>query len=70
MDEKEAVRVGESDFAIVLDIREPVGALMIGSQAFVKTNEKKAYVGFSGNPEHTAACFSELGHATRNPNRP
>lgn len=40
MDAKEAVRIGEKDFANILDIRDPRGALMIASQAFLTTSGK------------------------------
>jgi transposase-like protein len=40
MDEKEAVRVGDLDRANILNVRDPVGALMIASRAFVTTTEK------------------------------
>ena len=41
IDAKEAVRVGESDFANILDVRDPAGALMISSQAFLTTSKKR-----------------------------
>lgn len=41
MDGKEAVRLGDSEYVTVLDIRDPAGALMIASQAFVTTTEKR-----------------------------
>lgn len=37
MDAKEAVRIGEKEYANILDIRDPVGALIIASQAFLTT---------------------------------
>jgi hypothetical protein len=40
IDEKEAVRVGDQDRANILNVRDPVGALMIASRAFVTTTEK------------------------------
>lgn len=40
IDAKEAVRIGESDFANILDVRDPVGALMIASQAFLTTSKQ------------------------------
>jgi hypothetical protein len=41
MDSKEAVPVGGSDVATILNVRDPVGALMIASRAFVTTTEKR-----------------------------
>jgi hypothetical protein len=40
IDAKEAVRLGEHDFANILDVRDPAGALMIASQAFLTTSNK------------------------------
>lgn len=40
MDGKEKVPVSEDDVATILNIRDPVGALMIASRAFVTTTEK------------------------------
>jgi transposase-like protein len=40
MDGKEKVPVGDDDVATVLNVRDPVGALMIASRAFVTTTEK------------------------------
>jgi transposase-like protein len=40
IDAKEAVRIGENDFANILDVRDPAGALMIASQAFLTTSKK------------------------------
>jgi hypothetical protein len=40
IDEKEAVRVGDRGRVNILNVRDPVGALMITSRAFVKTTEK------------------------------
>lgn len=40
IDEKEAVRVGDRDRANILNVRDPVGALMIASRAFLTTTEK------------------------------
>lgn len=40
IDEKEAVRVGDREWANILNIRDPVGALMIASRAFLTTTEK------------------------------
>lgn len=39
IDAKEAIRIGEHDFANVLDVRDPAGALMIASQAFLTTSK-------------------------------
>lgn len=41
MDGQEAIRVGDTDVATILNIRDPVGALMIASRAFVVTTEKR-----------------------------
>ena len=40
MDGKEAIPLGDEDKVTVLDIRDPKGALMIGSKASVTTTEK------------------------------
>lgn len=40
MDAKEAVKLGEGDYANILDIRDPAGALMIASQAFLTTSQQ------------------------------
>lgn len=40
MDGKETVPLGDQDVATILNIRDPVGALMISSQAIVTTTEK------------------------------
>ena len=40
MDAKEAVKIGEDDLANILDIRDPAGALMIASQAFLTTSQQ------------------------------
>lgn len=40
VDGKEKVPIGEHDVATILNVRDPVGALMIASQAFVTTTEK------------------------------
>lgn len=41
IDAKEAIRIGAQDFANVLDVRDPAGALMIASQAFLTTSKKR-----------------------------
>ena len=41
IDAKEAVKIGENDFANILDVRDPAGALMIASQAFLTTSKKR-----------------------------
>jgi transposase-like protein len=41
VDSQEAIRVGDTDVATLLNIRDPVGALMIASRAFVVTTEKR-----------------------------
>lgn len=40
VDGKEKVAIGDNDVATVLNVRDPVGALMIASRAFVTTTEK------------------------------
>ena len=41
MDAKEGVRVGAKDYANILDIRDPIGALVIESRAFLTSTEKR-----------------------------
>ena len=41
IDAKEGVRIGEHDFANILDVRDPAAALMIASQAYLTTSKKR-----------------------------
>lgn len=62
IDSQEAVGVGDKDVATILSIRDPKGALMVASRAFVVTTEKRyRKLTLAETQDTLRAAFTEWG---------